>query len=75
MQQCAPAQNNVINMIWILLSVYDWPIIMIDPSGLLLIISHLFAIRVSVFWVGLQKIKSLNLDVKNIFARLHVKHC
>jgi hypothetical protein len=33
----------------------DWPIIMIGPGGLLLVISHLFAIPDSVLWVGLKK--------------------
>jgi hypothetical protein len=39
-------------MIWLLLPVYYWPIIMIGPGGLLL--------------CGLQNIKWLNLDVRNI---------
>ncbi len=41
---------------------------MIGPCGLLLVVSHLFAIPVSVLLVGLQKSTQLNLDVKNIFA-------
>jgi hypothetical protein len=35
--------------------VSDLPIIMIGPGGLLLVVSHLFAIPASVLWVGLQK--------------------
>jgi len=34
------------------LTVYDWPIIMIGPGGLL---SAYFAVPVSVLWVELQK--------------------
>ncbi len=36
-------------------SVSDWPIIMIGPGGLLLVVPHLFAVPVSVLLVGLQK--------------------
>jgi hypothetical protein len=42
-------------MIWLLLGASDRLIMMIGPSGLLLVIPHLFAVRVSVLWVGLQK--------------------
>jgi hypothetical protein len=42
-------------MIQLLLSVSDWPIIMIGPGGLLLVLSYLFAVPVSVLLVGLQK--------------------
>jgi hypothetical protein len=37
-----------------MLSVSDWPIVMIGPGGLLLVIPHLFVL-LSVLWVGLQK--------------------
>jgi hypothetical protein len=40
-----------------MVSVSDWPIIMIGPGGLLLELHHLFAVAVSVLWVGLQKSK------------------
>jgi hypothetical protein len=43
-----PAEKSVINMILLLISVSDWPIIMIGPGGLLLVIPHLFAVPVSV---------------------------
>jgi hypothetical protein len=33
------------------------PIIMIGPSALLLVVSHLFAVPVLVLWVGLEIIK------------------
>jgi hypothetical protein len=59
-------EKCVINMIYLLLSVSDWPIIMIGPSGLLLVVSHLFAVPVSVLLVGLQKSTLRDLDVKNI---------
>jgi hypothetical protein len=52
-----PLQKSVINMIWLLLSVSDWPIIMIGPGGLQLVVSHLFAVPDTVLWVGLQKSK------------------
>jgi len=40
--QCsAPA---LINMIWLLVSIFNWPIIMIGPGGLLLVVPHLFAV-------------------------------
>ncbi len=41
-------------MVSLLLSVSDWPIIMIRPGGLLLVVPHIFAAPVSVSWVGLQ---------------------
>jgi hypothetical protein len=49
-------QRRVINMIRLLLPVSDWPIIMIGPGGLLLVVFHLFAVRVLVLWVGLEKL-------------------
>jgi hypothetical protein len=39
----------------LLLSVSDWPIIMIGPGGSLLVVHHLFSVLVTVVWVGLQK--------------------
>jgi hypothetical protein len=45
---------------------------MIGPSGLVLVVSHLFA--VSVLWLGLGKSKLLNLDVRDIFATSHTEH-
>ncbi len=53
-QCCAPAEKNVINVIWLLLSIFDWPIIMIAPCGLLSVVPHLFAVPVSVLRVRLQ---------------------
>ncbi len=37
-QRCAPAERSVINMICLLVSVSDSPIIMIGPGGLLLVV-------------------------------------
>ncbi len=48
--------------------VSDWPVIMIGPSGLLLVVS---AVPVLVLWVGLEKSKLQNLDVRNISPRSH----
>jgi hypothetical protein len=45
-------------MIRLLLSVSNWPIIMIRPGGLLLVVPHLFVVLVSVFWVGLQQVNN-----------------
>jgi len=46
-----------LSVIWLLLPVFDWPTVMIDPGGLLLVVSHLFAVPVFVSWVGLEKSK------------------
>jgi hypothetical protein len=44
-------------MIYLLASVSDWLIIMIGTGGLLLVVTHLFAVPVSVFQVRSQKRK------------------
>jgi hypothetical protein len=49
-QRCALAEESVINMIDLLLSFSNWPIIMIGPGGILLVVPP-----VSVLWGGLQK--------------------
>jgi hypothetical protein len=54
-QRCAPAQKSVTNTSGLLLSVSDRPIIMIGPGGSLLEVPHLFAVPVSVLWVGCKK--------------------
>jgi hypothetical protein len=42
------------------------------PGGLLLVVSHLFAVLVLVLWAGLgKKKKKLNVDMRNIFAYFH----
>jgi len=43
----------VINIIWLLIPVSDWSIIMISLGDLLLLVSHLLAMLVSIWWVGL----------------------
>jgi hypothetical protein len=47
-QCCILAEKSVINMIYLLLNVSDWPVIMISPAGLLLEVPHLLAVPVSV---------------------------
>ncbi len=48
---CATAEKSGINVISLLLSVSDWLIIMIGPSGLLLLVPHLFALPVSILYI------------------------
>jgi hypothetical protein len=45
-------EKSVINMIWLPIPLFDWPIIMIRPGGLLLVVPHLFAVPLSVLSVG-----------------------
>jgi hypothetical protein len=45
---------------------------MIGPDGLLLVVPHLLAVPVSIFQVGLQTSKYLNLDMKYVFAVSHI---
>jgi hypothetical protein len=42
--------------------------IAIGPDEFLLLVSHLFEVLVLVLWMGLERSKYLNLDVRNIFA-------
>jgi len=48
---------------------------LIGPGGLLLGVSHLFAVPVLVLGVELEKSKLLNMDVRNIFAWPCTEHC
>ncbi len=48
----------------------NWQDSSVGPCGLLLVVSHVFAVPVLVLWVGLEKSKEPNLDMKNIFAGL-----
>jgi hypothetical protein len=41
---------------------------MIGPGGLLLVLPHLFAVLVSVLWVGLQKSKKSKLGREKYFC-------
>jgi hypothetical protein len=47
------------------------PSTLIGPGGLLLVVSHLYAVPVLVLKVGLEKSEKLNLDVK-IFLQHHM---
>jgi hypothetical protein len=62
-------ENSVINMISLLLHVFDWSRWFAISS------SHLFAIPLSVLWVALEKSKQLNLDVRNMFVGSHIEPC
>jgi hypothetical protein len=48
-------EKRVKKMIWLLFIVSDWPIILIGPGGLLLVIPYLSAVPVSVFMGGVEK--------------------
>jgi hypothetical protein len=65
------ARHNLHSLLWLVkgtatvrkeynkgvMSVSDWPIIVIGPGGLLLVVPHIFAVPVSVLWFGLKKSK------------------
>jgi hypothetical protein len=53
--------------------VFDWPIIMIDPGGLLLVVPTYLQSPFSVLRVALEKSKQLNLDVRNFFVGSHIE--
>jgi hypothetical protein len=65
-----PAENSVINMIKLLLIVSDWPIIMICPSGLLLVVPHLFSLPISSFMGGVAKEYITKLGCEKYFHRI-----
>jgi len=48
-------KSVIINMIWQLLRVFDWPIIMIGLGGLLVVVFHPFIVSISVLWGGVAK--------------------
>jgi hypothetical protein len=50
--------KSVINKIGLLLPVSDWWTRMIAAGGLLLVVSHQFAVPVLVLWVGFQRVKN-----------------
>jgi len=54
------------------LSVSDWPIIIIGPGGLLLVVPHLFAVPVLVLWVGLPKKYTTKLGCEKYVVQGHV---
>ncbi len=43
-------EKSVINMIQLLLPVFDWPIIMFGPGGLLWVVPHLYAVCMFQFY-------------------------
>ncbi len=55
-----------------MLTVSDWPIIMVGPDGLLLVVPHVFAVRVSVLLVGLQKRVHNQTWMWKIFSQGHI---
>ncbi len=64
-------EKSVINMIWLLLPVSDWPIITIAPDGLLLVVSHLFAAPVLVYGWGWKKVNN-HTWMWEIFLQGHI---
>jgi hypothetical protein len=47
---------NILKLYLLTLTLFfDWLDSLIGPNGLLLIVSHLFAILLSVLWMGLEK--------------------
>jgi len=54
---------------------FDWPIIMIRPHALRLIVSRLFKVPVLFLGAGLEKSKITELlHVKKVFAGSHTEH-
>ncbi len=41
-------------MTWLLFLIFNLAIIIINPSGLLLVVSHLFAFAILILWVGVE---------------------
>ncbi len=63
--QFAPAEKSVMNMIWLLFSISDWPIIMIRPGGLLLVVvvpHHLFVVPVLVLWGWIAIVRTMEVS-------------
>jgi hypothetical protein len=48
-------EKSVINMIWLLLPIFDWSIVNDWSKWFAISSSHLFVVPISVLWVGLQK--------------------
>jgi hypothetical protein len=63
-------QTRVINNIWLVLPLSDWPIIIIGSSGLLLVVSHLFAVPVLDLWVRLKNKWITKLGCEKHFCRV-----
>ncbi len=60
--QFAPAEKSVINMIWLLLSVSDWPIIIIGPGGLLLVVPLVFVVPLLVLWGWIAIVRTMEVS-------------
>ncbi len=48
-------KKSVMNMIWLLFPIFDLSIVRIGSGGLLLVVSHLYAVWLFVLWVELEK--------------------
>jgi len=48
---------------------------MSGPGGLLLVVSTYVQSQFQFYGWGCKKVNKLNLDVRNIFAGSHTKHC
>jgi len=69
------AWQGSVKLIWLMLHVSDWSILMIGPCGLLLVVSHLFAVTILVLWMGLgKKKKNWTWMSELFFAGSHTEH-
>jgi len=63
-------QKRVINMIWLVLNVFDWPIMLICPGGLLLVVPHYllsqFQFYCSGLYISSRHVKSVHLHANFI---------
>jgi hypothetical protein len=66
-------EKSVINMIWLLLHVFECPIIIIGTGGLLLVVPTYFQSPFQFYGWGWRKSKQLNLDV-TYFRRVTYWH-
>jgi hypothetical protein len=69
-------EKSVINMIWLLFPVSDWPIIWIARGGFLWIVSYPLKSQFQFYgpgWIG-NKSKELNLGCEKCFTDSHTKH-
>jgi len=71
-QRCAPAEKSVINMIWLLFSVSDRPIIMIGPVGFTLRSSPPVCYPSFTFMGGVAKKYITKLGCEKIFSQGHI---
>jgi hypothetical protein len=52
-------EKSVINMIWLLVPGFDWPVIMIGPSGLLLVVPTYLQLLFQFYGFRVQKLNNL----------------